>query len=279
MRNDIIASSKRIRRKQILTKAVLATLGIFVLLSSIVAFFYIPKFRIKNIGIEGLMILEKESLQSGIFNFLKNKFFGILPYDNIFILPKEKLTSFISRKFPPLKKVSVSRDFPQGVFILVEERKPESLWCRGEKSSVIQTELALRSFSEGGCAFMDENGFIFQAAPFFSGDIFLKFFDQRKEPADVGRNIMSGGEFIKLFSFYKKMKEKNFDVVSIDLKDGDIYEIFLKDGWYIILNNQNELEESFNNLELVLKETIKEKMPELEYIDLRFGNKVFYKLK
>ena len=75
------------------------------------------------------------------------------------------------------------------------------------------------------------------------------------------------------------MEDKNFNAISVVLKDGDIYEIYLKEGWYVILNNENEPESSFNNLELVLGETVKEKRSKLEYVDLRFGNKVFFKLK
>lgn len=280
MRNDAIVSSKKIRRRQVFFKAGLATAGIFVLLSSIVAFFYIPKFRIKNISVDGLLVLGKEELQPDISGFLKNKFFGILPYDNIFILPKEKLISFISGEFPPLKKISIDRDFTQGIFVLVEERKPGFLWCREYMEVRPPLEVEPPQFPQAAdCAFMDENGFIFQTAPFFAGNIFLKFFDRREESADVGKNMLSGGEFAKLSSFYKKMSDKNFRIASIDLKDGDIYEIFLGEGWYVILNNKNEPEDSFNNLELVLNETVKEKRPQLEYIDLRFGNKVYFKYK
>ena len=38
-------------------------------------------------------------------------------------------------------------------------------------------------------------------------------------------------------------------------------------------------DQTFGNLELVLDQDIKEKRPNLDYIDLRFGKKVFYMLK
>jgi hypothetical protein len=69
------------------------------------------------------------------------------------------------------------------------------------------------------------------------------------------------------------------EVAKIILKDGWQYEIYLKESWYILLNDKNESNLSFSNLQLVLDGTIKEKRPTLEYVDLRSGNKVFYKYK
>jgi hypothetical protein len=75
------------------------------------------------------------------------------------------------------------------------------------------------------------------------------------------------------------LKENGFDISKIILKDAGIREVYLKEGWYILLNDKNEPDQTFSNLELVLDQEIKEKRPKLDYIDLRFGKKVFYKLK
>lgn len=281
MPTNILSSSRRLRRKKILTKATFAMLGIFVLLALIIVFFYIPKFRIKNISVEGSKILAKNDLNKEAVEFLKGKFFGILPYDNIFLIPKKPLTNFLYSRFPLIKKITINRKFPQGLFIATEERKPEALWCR-EDTEASEALFPLEvGFSQAPieCAFMAEDGFIFQLAPFFTGDIFLKFFDQRKTPASVGKSVMDAAGFNKLISFIGKLKEKDFSIADIILKDGDIYEIVLQEGWRIILNNANDPDITSANLELVLGETVKEKRPKLDYIDIRFGNKIFYKLK
>jgi hypothetical protein len=161
---------------------------------------------------------------------------------------------------------------------LVEERNPAALLCAG--SNATGTDSGAIS-----CSFMDENGFIFQPAPSFSGGIFVKFIDQRQatsssiENAAIGKETISEPELQKLLSFEKLLGSQAITVSKIILKKNGEYEIYLKEGWYILLNSKNEPNPSFNNLLLVLDSNIKEKRPQLEYIDLRFGNKVFFKYK
>lgn len=254
-------------------------LCVFIFLGGIAALFYIPKFRVVEISIEGLNNLEREDFKKEISGVLSGKFYGILPYDNILIVPREKIALSLLLEFPLLKSVSVRREFPQFLSVTVEERKVEALWCPGifsTSTSSIGEGLALSEVE--GCAFTDASGFIFQPAPFFLGTVFLKFFDERIDLPAVGKEMLTGSEFRKLLVFKDKLNGKNLGVSRIILKDGGIYEIHLIEGWHILINDKNEAEQSFDNLELVLEATIKEKRPKLDYVDLRFGKKVFFKL-
>ena len=56
----------------------------------------------------------------------------------------------------------------------------------------------------------------------------------------MGKMMTDGDEFQKLASFAGLLKEKGFDVSKIILKDAGIYEVHLKEGWYILLNDKNE---------------------------------------
>lgn len=275
MLHDILASSRRKRRQKFFWKTSLALLAIFLFLAGIVGFFYIPKFRINDISIEGTNVLDKGQLKEEVIGCLKGKFLKIFPYDNIFILPKAEIAAGLLQKFPILEKAIISRDFPQKISVLLEERKPEALWCISRGATSTNSD----KFSEEECAFMDEKGFIFQPAPSFSGAIFIKFLDERQEPAAIGKKAISETEFQKLLSFKDLLNKNNMEVVKIALKNNEQYEVYLKEDWYILLNSENEPIPSFNNLELVLGSTIKEKRPGLEYIDLRSGNKVFFKYK
>lgn len=255
-------------------------LCVFVLLGGGVALFYIPKFRVAEISIKGLNNLNQEDLKEEISGVLSRKFYGIFPHDNILMVPREKISFTLLEKFPLLKSVSVSRKFPQFLSVIAEERKAEALWCPGAFSTStasIRDEGLVLSEVEG-CAFVDASGFIFQPAPYFLGMIFLKFFDEREKFPAVGKEMLAESEFRKLIAFKDKLNGKNLATHKIILKNEEIYEIHLDEGWYIIINGKNEAEQSFSNLELVLEATIKEKRLELNYVDLRFGKKVLFKL-
>ncbi len=281
MAGDILASSRQLRRKRRAIKVSLILFCIFLFAGIVIGFFNLRKFRIQQISIEGAIGLDQEQIKGETLNFLKGKYLKLFPYDNIFILPEMKLTADLLETFPLLKKIAVGRDFPQKISIAVEERKAEALWCAGSDSASIPASATstLDSLPKESCVFADSDGFIFQPAPNFSGAIFLKFFDEREQPSAIGKMIMNSPEFKKLSSFAGLLKENGFDVSKIILKDAGIYEVHLKEGWYILLNDKNEPDQTFGNLELVLDQEIKEKRPNLDYIDLRFGQKVFYKFK
>lgn len=281
MIGDILASSRQLRRKRRVIKASLILFCVLLFIGIVIAFFNLSKFRIRQISIEGAIGLDQEQLKGEALNFLKGKYLKLFPYDNIFILPEMKLTADLLETFPLLKEIAVRRDFPQKIFITVEERKAEVLWCSGSDSASIpaSSTSTLNSLPKESCAFVDDSGFIFQSAPNFSGAIFLKFFDEREQPSGVGKMMTDSGEFQKLTSFAGLLKEKGFDVSKIILKDAGTYEVHLKESWYILLNDKNEPNQTFGNLELVFDQDIKEKRPKLDYIDLRFGKKVFYRLK
>lgn len=273
MPTDILSSSRRKRRNKLFLKVgIFASLLIF-FVSGIVGFFYISKFRINEISVEGANILDGAKIKDETANSLSCSFLKIVPCDNIFILSEAKIITGLLQKFPVLKNVAINRDFPQKISVILEERKPEALWCKASRASATSAVLGRE------CAFVDEKGFIFQSAPSFSGTIFLTFFDERQPNAGIGKGMMTESEFQKLLSFKELLVKNNINVAKIVIKDGEEREVYLKEGWYVKLNSKNEPNPSFNNLELILDTTIKEKRPKLEYIDLRFGKKVFFKYK
>ncbi|MDA2936568.1 hypothetical protein MYX06_05105 [Patescibacteria group bacterium AH-259-L05] len=63
-------------------------------------------------------------------------------------------------------------------------------------------------------------------------------------------------------------------------EEGDIYEMEMTttEGWQIFINSEVDFTKQLSNLELILKEKISQREL-LQYVDLRFGKKIFYKLK
>ncbi len=284
MSKDILISSRRVRRKRLILKAIFFLLGFLIFTAGIAAFFYIPKFRINEISVQGIEVLDEKQFKGEIANLLNGKLYRIIPYNNIFIIPTAKISAELSQKFPILKRIAVIRNFSQKLSIEIEERKPEAIWCLTFANDLIATSTVFTtssspSLGRDSCAFVDEKGFIFGPAPIFSGTIFPKFFDKRGQPSVIGKEMISDAEFQKLRAFKDLLVKNDINVAKIILKDEGIYEVYSKEGWYILLNAKNEPNPSFNNLKLVLDTQIKEKRPKLDYIDLRFGKKVFYKLK
>ncbi len=68
-------------------------------------------------------------------------------------------------------------------------------------------------------------------------------------------------------------------ITRVYIKEDNFFQLLTKEGWRILIDDKNEPQITYENLSLALKEKIKDKRKNLDYIDLRFGNKVYFKYK
>lgn len=144
------------------------------------------------------------------------------------------------------------------------ERNPFALLCKEEQ-----------------CVYIDKDGYIFEKAPYFSGEIFLKFFDERDNNQGLALNrvLLSKDQFENINKFKDLINHEEIYISAVFLKNDGNFEFKTTEGWLIKLDERNDQKISFENLKISLEQEIKEKRKDLDYIDLRFGNKVFYKFK
>lgn len=204
-----------------------------------------------------------------------SKGFSLIPASNIVFLNKGKLAKELLSNFPRLEKVEINKDFFSGqIELKVSERKADLLWCS----------------TEDVCFFMTEGGLVFEKAG-FSGADFLTSSANRAEPLNrlIFRGILTGDPLLKNFATPTKIenylkliavfKNANLEVVSIDIESLDKAVAKSNIGDIIFNPEEADLLAVAQNTVLLIKET-KARNPaaRFNYIDARFGNKLFYKL-
>jgi len=259
--SKILESSRRLERKILMVKFVLSLFLLAVLVIGLSYFLRISEFRIGKILIEGNVTLGKEELSASIANYLDGKYLDIFVRDNIFVIPKKDIKKRLLTDYPRLKEVTLFRDFPNSLLVELKERTPTALLCVGKQ-----------------CSFLDEEGFIFEQAPFFSGDTYVKFYDEG-EIQGVKNRLLTDTQFKGIIEFIKQLKLEDVNTSKITLNKEGLYDISVLEGWKLKLNNNIDLDIALENLKLVLDRQIKDNRENLNYIDLRIDNKVFYKFK
>ncbi|MFH1956540.1 MAG: hypothetical protein ABIJ28_02740, partial [Patescibacteria group bacterium] len=83
----------------------------------------------------------------------------------------------------------------------------------------------------------------------------------------------------KTRDFIESLRTENIMISQVVFKKDGLFEFQTEEDWYILLSERSDYKLSLDNLKIALREQIKEKRSELEYIDLRLENKVFYKFK
>lgn len=240
-------------------------LGLVIAGGLMVATFYIPSLRLSSIVIEGLSPAETKILREEMEQILAEKYFYVFPKDNFILFPKEKVETLLNANLR-IKEFTLEREFPSTLKIFLKERETWAVWCQKDAKTP--------------CLLLDREGFAFVVSPAFSGTAVLKIIDERNEEF-IGKNILPSVQFQKLAAFVERLPRRAKEEVSaIEIKvSGNTFHLNLKSGWYLLIDDETDIDTALENLALALNSEIKESREKLEYVDLRFSDKVFYRFK
>jgi hypothetical protein len=256
-------ASSRIAKRRKTKKLIKTSLGFLILIGFFVGSFYLLKadfLQVKSFEISGAETISTESIKSFASNFISGTKIFFVPKSNIVFLNKNNLSSALLSQFKKIESIKASRNFFNGsVNLFVIERKGEFLWCA----------------EDGVCYSMTRSGLVFESSVASDGKI-------------IFRGILGGDPIMKNYTSPEKMRHyinfidilgsSGFSVSSINIKYSDkaIAETNIGDIYFS--PNETDLNTVAENVILLVKE-IKSKNPSstFQYIDARFGNKIFYK--
>ena len=277
---------KKRRRRAILNKIFLSVFGLGAIFFLFTYISRLPNLNIVEIQIEGNKTVDTEILKTTIERELAGKYLWLFPKTNILFYPQNAIKNELRDKFTRLSNIDLSIKNNKILFVSLTEREAKYTWCGTGVSSVeILQGSPTPEIPKEKCYFLDENGYIFDEAPYFSGEVYFKFYGTTGQP--LGSYFLKD-KFKQLTSFKDILVNIELKPVSLyATKDGDI-EIFLSRGSSattlpkIIFKIDADFQNVAENLEAALtteplKSQLKNKYSSLEYIDLRFGNKVYTK--
>ena len=145
-------------------------------------------------------------------------------------------------------------------FLQQQEKKEISqtrwlYWCTGSP----ETE-------DRPCHYVNRDGLIMDEAPQLKGALFPKLYDERKGEKRIEEHLLA---FVNQFYQFGRFVVKNDATLEIGWPGAMQLKTSLKD----------DPQEVAQNLALILEKEIGDRRDEVDYIDLRFGNRVYYKLK
>ena len=299
MKRDILNSPrlleiKKRRQKIFLRKSLIVG---FLLVIVFFVFTYVAgvdKLNISQIEIVGNKITDTEMIKGAAQEELSGKYFWLFPKTNLFLYPKKAVKNKLSENFKRLENIDISIKENNVLEVSVTERKAVYVWC-GEVPQTGTEEIQ----TEENCYFMDDSGFIFDQAPYFSGNVYFKFYGlahRSTAEGQVSENENPIGSYFGDLGFAKLVTLKEIlENIAVDpvalykLENGDL-KIYLSSksskplGPEIILKMDSDFEKMVENLQSALSTEplltdFKKKYSSLLYLDLRFGNKVYFKFK
>jgi hypothetical protein len=222
--------------------------------------------RINTIEISGNTIVRENDVRALAEKEVSGSYMMVFPKSNSIILSKKKIKEDILASFPRILSVETDVKKFTKLVINIVEREPSYLWCA--------------SALNNNCFLVDSEGFVFDEAPVFSGDLYFIFREGLLENP-IGQYILPEGKFKLVTTFLDKTKELGLRADSLVLKDTDEYILETKGGGKIVFSLEEDVNHTLSNLESVLldKDLGVYENGELivKMIDLRYGNKVIIK--
>lgn len=272
-------------RHKILNKKIYFFVLLFILIFTGLAFLSRwSELNINDIEITGNKIVESSAIENVIKDKISGYYLYFFPRTNFLIYPRVEIKNELINKFKRIKDISFTIPNLKTLNVSLSERMALYTYC-GE----ILPEM---NISEQKCYFMDESGYIFDEAPYFSGDVYLKFYgkinsNNEDNPSGLYFSQVNFSRFISFKDDLEKMEIKPAIINIIDNGDVEVYLSSLiksQNGPKIIFKIDSDIEQVLENLQSILateplQTDFKAKYSSLLYIDLRFGNKVYYKFK
>lgn len=297
-RRELLAESKkRSKRRRTIFGFVLFFLSIFLIIS----FFYVlhlDTFRVKEVIILGNSAVEASAIKTNVEKNISGSFLFLIPKNISFILNKEKIGMKVLAEFSNISQVEVDLEGFSKLIVKVKEREQKLVWCN------ISTKNEEVENKKETCWYTDKTGVIFGRAPTFSDGIILKLSGLVEiNDSLLGTRVLPAEDFTKLLHYEESLTKVvqasgigPFKVSSLTLEDyGDVRLVFiggvnsqsasttLPSSWSLLFNRDQSLSDLIKNFSTVVSapefESDLVENKNLDYLDLRFGKKVFYKFK
>ena len=275
---------KRARRIKKIRLVVL----LFLLLTAIIfalSFFSSEKhITIDSVVVTGNHIIDSDDIEAKVEQYISGKYIYLFSKANSFIYPHDKIYKNLLLDFPRIKTLSVSRDNLKTLHISITERVGSYLYCG---SAIPESKDDIGE----NCYFINNDGFIFDKAPYFSGNVYFKYY------MDIGigdanpqaKQMLSEEKFHKLANLVDGVTYLGFKPIYILTDNTGTNYLYLdhevnSTAPYITFKNDDDFDEILENISVAMKkkefaDDINSKYNTLLYIDLRFKDKVLYKFQ
>lgn len=236
---------------------VIFSIAIAALFSLIYFLFFSPVFDIKQIEINGLNKVKKQSIDQIVDNYRFARKWFVLPRNNFWLFDCDEIKHDILEKYF-FDKLEIKKKLFNQVILNLAEKESTVNWFTGNQ-----------------CFHIDPTGTAIEYCEESGG--LLKIKDMKNGDLVIGKNAIGSDELINIIGINDQLKfisQGKFEILNYEKYDNSLTAKTLE-GLLIYFNAARPAGEQTGRLQVLLNQI--ENLNALEYIDLRFGEKIFYK--
>lgn len=252
-------------------KRFFVVLGIGILLVGGCLLIRADALQVQEIQVDGASVLDTEDVEQATKKALQGRVLWVFPRTSTFLVQQHTLEHMLKEQFSRIETVSIQRDSLHSLVVSIKEYEAVYLWCTKDEEM---------------CYFMDNQGAVYTSAPVFSGTAYpkivtgapleaLPFKAMTHEDVDRIGTLEKGLSDISITPvLFRMVNSRHMDIVFLHNKTTAVLRIDPT------LPVSTTLEYIFSGLRAEpLSSLFRNSEKVLEYIDVRFSNKVVYKFQ
>lgn len=247
--------------------------GVLVCYALLYQFLHWRKIQIAEVAVIGVKTLAADDVEQSVRLGLAGDRWRLLPRGNFLFFSPQPHERALLAALPALKSVEIKKYFPRTIEVAVEERKVWAIYCFREK-------VAAEPNAEQ-CFYTDEDGILFEPAPSASGNLILTIISDAP-PRTIGEKALERTEIETLESYRAALDRiAGLKITGFEFKANapkDVWAI-TRSGFSLVLARDDNPPRVAVVIKTVLAEEVKGQRARLQYLDARFGNRVFVKYK
>jgi hypothetical protein len=290
MRGEIYFDEKqRKKRRRILKLKIYGGIAAFfvLLIGAGYLIVYSPLFRITRIYADFTQnnAENKEELFQNLKDFFakQSKTAEFLGPENILIWKQEKIGEFLKSR-PEIAEITIKKDyFKRQIEIKVKERERFGIWCQQMRNDAEQTQKnAKEKFPHSSasvqhnsafCGWFDKNGILFAETLNVEGQLINKVADFSNRQLKLGDKALDDKFFQNLIKIFEFLEKSGLRIKSLKLENLELQEVKTESSPIIYFSLRFAPDSAFDALKTLKNKGLKN----IEYIDLRIENRVFYR--
>lgn len=241
--------------------------------------------QITSVEVEGTHAVSKEAIAALASESLSNVLLSHIRRDNSFFYPEREMIKRILALSPRIAHVAIDFNRRHVLHVVIIEYTPNFLFCmKSDGGEVDASTTTSINHQPRDCYFADEDGYVYAEAPEYVGYPFVAIIASTSEQAvthasPIGTHALSEEEYSHIQGFIDDISRAGLVTHSVTLLPDKDVRIEVGMPWSLLWTTTEDPEGSIRNLSIVLTSIAHSntKVNSIKEIDLRFGNKIFYR--